>query len=235
MPRAKRWTESAIVDGVGTVRLYSWKYFMDYIYQEMLDYEKYIWRGQRCENWLLESTLDRLIPAKIPSRQQRSFRNQHLERFKFAARGRRGINPPQLEEENDWWALGQHNGLATPLLDWTTSPFVAAYFAFIGIGQPQTSRRVVFALHQPSVESKSRKIFLETKKQEMKEQKEREKSGRTVLKRRGPIRPPVEFIRPLSDENARLVSQGGLFTRSPDGENLETCKGGRSCRNCITI
>jgi hypothetical protein len=35
-------------------------------------------------------------------------------------------------------------------------------------------------------------------------------------------RPEVEFIRPMSDENARLVHQGGLFTRAPEGVDLET-------------
>ena len=33
--------------------------------------------------------------------------------------------------------------------------------------------------------------------------------------------PIVEFVEPRSDENARLVSQGGLFTRGPDAVNLD--------------
>ena len=38
----------------------------------------------------------------------------------------------------------------------------------------------------------------------------------------GKGRPPiVEFIEPLSDENSRLVSQGGLFSRAPSGVDLE--------------
>ena len=37
-----------------------------------------------------------------------------------------------------------------------------------------------------------------------------------------PPRPPVEFIRPLSDENSRLVNQAGLFSRSPDGIYLKS-------------
>ena len=228
MARQPRWKEEDIVDGIGEVRLFSWKYFSDYVYQEMLDYETYIWRGQRCDNRKLTSTIDRIInKSKISKTKRYDFADAHLEQFKYATRGRRGEHPPQISTENDWWSLGQHHGLATPLLDWTTSPFVAAYFAFIGIGEKQTKYRALFALHKPSIEKTVKKIKKEKARQnreELKAHKDGTKLIRNYLKivmLEQPVKPEIEFIRPMSDENQRLVNQGGLFTRSPIGDDIE--------------
>lgn len=200
MARTPRWKETDEDYAIWKVRLSSWKYFYDYIRQEMLDYRSFIWRGQRSSDWLLKSTLDRAI-GTYSDRRRQQITSQHLENFKYAARGRRGPNPPPMDSENDWWALGQHHGLATPLLDWTTSPFAAAYFAFQKAKKPQTQWRTVFALWRLSVD---------------------EKSDAIAKAHSGDGRPPiVEFIRPMSDENARLVNQGGLFTRSPSDTDIE--------------
>lgn len=57
-----------------------------------------------------------------------SMRDRYLEVFKRAASGLRGDNPAELEDDQ-WWALGRHYGLISPLLDWTEKPYIAAYFA----------------------------------------------------------------------------------------------------------
>ncbi len=227
MARTKRWVWKRVGPGFGEVHITSWKYFGDFVYQEMLDYDSYVWRGQRCSDWKLEPTLDRLVrDAKVAPTKTSKFRSNHLEQFKFAARGRRGSNPPVLEDEDSWWTLGQHHGLATPLLDWTTSPFVSAFFAYIDIDEPQTAQRVVYALHRPTVEararSKARDENLKRKVQIEAADKEGKKFGiiqRAMLEAKAELE--VRFIRPFSDENQRLVNQGGLFTRAPAGKVLD--------------
>src|SRR6202011_3028313 len=54
--------------------------------------------------------------------------DRYLWAFKRAAAGLRGPNPADLEPDQ-WWSLGRHFGLITPLLDWTESPYIAAFFA----------------------------------------------------------------------------------------------------------
>lgn len=207
MPKGWECKESS--DGISIVVLKSWRHFDEYIRREMVDYGTYIYRGQQDESWKLEPTLDRVLKQRNRLRDSRA-RSEHLKRFKFAVRGRRKSDIDLIE--NDWWALGQHYGLHTPLLDWTTSPFVAAFFAFRNedryAGKDQTCKksskdgsrrvsrkRVVYALNEDQVRKKSK----ETRDDSI-----------------------IEFIRPLSNENNRLVNQAGLFSRSPDGEDIET-------------
>lgn len=200
LARPKRWETVGFENGIGEYRFSSWKYYANYIQDEMLNYNAYIWRGQNQENWKLQPSLDRIFKGnnKSPSGITRA---KHLEAFKYAVRGRRGLNPPTLKDENEWWALGQHQGLLTPLLDWTTSPYVAAYFAYFKKTEDVNKRIAIFALHKPSIERKSNEII-------------------QGYKSKG--RPPViEFVNPLSDDNLRLVNQGGLFTRSPDNISVE--------------
>ncbi|GAI77138.1 unnamed protein product [marine sediment metagenome] len=106
-----------------------------------------------------------------------------------------------MEKENDWWALGQHHGLDTPLLDWTHSAFVALFFAFEKTKSPQTRNRVVYAINPKTCEAKSLEI-----------QKAYTGKGRPDI---------TEFFSPQQDENSRLVNQGGLFSRTTAGIPIE--------------
>lgn len=200
MARTARWIVGSSDYGVFEVKLSSWKYFSDYINQEMLDYVTYVFRGHGNSSWKLEPTLDRIIKSPTSIK-----RNEHLKAFKYATRGRRGTNPAVFTHENDWWALGQHHGLASPLLDWSESPFVALYFAAIVAYANKTRNYSVFALSQGSIRLKNETIISD--------------ADIDLINNR---KPTVKIIRPLSDENNRLVSQRGLFTRGPNNMDLES-------------
>ncbi len=127
-----------IESGVCETALDSWEDFLPLV-AKFRD-NALVYRGQADARWKIESTLDRL-EARFPTTPNTTgstpenfncppvTRKIHLEAFKEAVRGKRGNNPGDLSE-NEWWALAQHHGLATLLVDWTYSPFVALFFAF---------------------------------------------------------------------------------------------------------
>jgi hypothetical protein len=201
---APRWHAIGSADGIASLRLTTWSAFSEFLDRHVfMDHgraaHRFIWRGQRRSDWPLGSSLDRLFD-RLKSRLTKDrpaevWSQEHLEHFKYAARGRRGLNPPALNE-NEWWAIGQHFGLATPLLDWSHSPYAAAYFAFEE-HEDATDHRVVFGLDRDSVQIRNREIEADSADE-----------GRSFV---------LELIDPLSDENPRLVSQGAIFTRAPIG------------------
>ncbi len=195
MARVKEIDKGRVLDGIIEIKLSHWKHFPKLITRDLLDFPSYIFRGQSSAAWKLDSSLDRLIrkkKIKHPDPQK------HLNAFKNASKGRRGKNPQILENDNEWWALAQHNGLATPLLDFTRSAFVALYFAFWD--ESFTGKeRAVYGLHYYSVRKKMNEI-------EDEDENENEK---------------VDLFYPVSDENDRLISQSGLFMKMPINSDLE--------------
>lgn len=206
------------------IELSHWETFDDVIHK-LLDTDQVIYRGQRDSNWNLDSCLDRRL-LKFPKERHPSIRTQHLKDFKLAVRGRRGHPPCEIVDDDDWWALGQHHGLPTPLLDWTESPYVALFFAFEKTDSPEVKFRSVYALQADLVDLRTGYIEARHRldnigKPSMLEHLISGKQKEPVGGFREDVPPTVPIIRPMTDENARLTSQRGLFTRLPDGITLE--------------
>ena len=181
-----KWTISSVEKLISTIN------------NEFLYWPGYIFRGQSQNDWLLEPTLSRIL-KKLKDDDKEDLIKDHFERFCLEIRGRRGANPKSLTE-NEIWALGQHYGLHTPLLDWSQSPYVALFFALSRVERSSTGYRTLWAFNSADA-ARFSKSYKTKKPNEPKWQ--------------------VEIINPTLDENNRLINQNGLFTKLSYNSDLE--------------
>lgn len=88
--------------------------------------ENYIFRGQADARWGIESSFDRICPRKIKNKdhyylKMLSFFSYQLRQYGEDLDGR---------SRHDRGAIAQHYGMPTRLIDWSRSPYVAAFMAF---------------------------------------------------------------------------------------------------------
>jgi len=120
--------------------------------------------------------------------------DSQLSNFKKFTRGRHNISYTDPNDQDEiWWALGQHHGLQTPLLDWVRTPYVASFFSFIEKEKGEQSR-AVFILDIEKI-----KQILRAYNQSKSNTHEFDMGT-------------IKIIDLLTHDNKRLVSQQGLFT-----------------------
>ena len=122
-----------------TVPIESWSQLTEMF--EKMDYGRpssrtFLFRGQSKEEWNLIHTLSRLLKTSSAFRDDNIWAtNIEQESYgRFVAQAHYFLDPSSLPDERSllaWWALMQHYGAPTRLLDWTASPYIAAYFAVV--------------------------------------------------------------------------------------------------------
>jgi len=148
---------------------YNWKEFKDYCFEAQF-HPGTIFRGQSNSEWHLATILPeakRLISGYID--------------YDFELSDK--------DDRNRLISLLQHHGFPTPLMDWTFSPYIAAYFAFIDLAfrQPESDFVAIWLFNaEYTIE------FLEEKDEDC----------------------PFEIIHSDSRFNKRLLAQDGLFSLS---------------------
>jgi len=132
-------------------RLSSWDAFLKLVINP--PYSNWAFRGERDERWPLYSSLSRYLQnfgihkKAWPAQEERILRIFKRKAHQFIDR------PPDWDDDFQWLALMQHHGAPTRLIDFTWSPYVAAFFAL----ERTISDGVVWALNPARIDSSRNK------------------------------------------------------------------------------
>jgi hypothetical protein len=142
MPARKRTKHSYRVYRVST-----WDAFLKVVSHS--PYSNWAFRGERDERWPLYSSLSRyfmnfgVAEKAWPEQESRILRIFKRKAHQFLDK------PPEPGDDFQWLALMQHHGAPTRLIDFSWSPYVAAFFAL----ERTLSDGVVWAMNPARIDS----------------------------------------------------------------------------------
>ena len=142
--------------------LISWNEYKSQASEDLSSDGALIYRGQRLSSWKLTSSLHRTTLVRSMTA-LKAYADSILPLFHDALEAWVGRswdlkNALGLAE---FLAFLQHNSFPTPLLDWTSSPFIAAYFAFESVNHfsPQKDKVAIFSFNQRSWSNTFKQIY----------------------------------------------------------------------------
>lgn len=114
----------------------------------------YVFRGQADAAWEIESTLERMLGSEWSADLARKCEDRSLNSFKSKYQIYCG-GEHRPNSKLAWLSVMQHYGVPTRLIDFTTSPYIALYFALESYDHKSGSDFSIFYLNYTDLMSKS--------------------------------------------------------------------------------
>jgi hypothetical protein len=141
------------MSAVRTISYPSWVEFKRDLFLELyprgrFNRGQYLFRGAGDADWTLSTAFDRRF-ADVPLEPRMRLWADLIGEWRQGCLDA-GVPATVTDDERALWALGQHHGLPTRMLDWSMSPYVAAFFAFrshLLRGPGRVGQAAVWVLH----------------------------------------------------------------------------------------